>query len=78
MSEYTPTTEEVRRYWVGKWVPSAELEAQFDRWLAEVQRAAAEKAVDAFEDAVLAHIREHGTSTENWPTNPYRKGENDE
>lgn len=58
MSNYVPTTEEVRDGWVclifdggareeakldSRW--NQELsEAQFDRWLAEVERAAAEKA----------------------------------
>lgn len=46
MSDYTPTTEQVRKYWLGKWAPSDNLDAQFDRWLAEVERAAAARALE--------------------------------
>lgn len=75
MSDYTPTTDEVRqRYKAGAWLngdrnpdqfnPSVYTPiyfAEFDRWLAEVERAAAEKAIlklsgtkqaEAFENAV--------------------------
>lgn len=37
MTEYTPTTEQVRKYWLDKWAPSANLDAQFDRWLNEIR-----------------------------------------
>lgn len=48
MSEYVPTTEEIRQGWAefaGFELPAAEADARFTRWLAEVERAAAEKAV---------------------------------
>jgi hypothetical protein len=75
MSEYTPTTRDVRQYWVREWAPSPELEAQFDRWLAEVERAAAEKAWEAgheaFEEAWRSdHLFPYDYATEN----PYRTG----
>ena len=69
MTDYTPTTEEVRlrysdsRYW------GEELDAQFDRWLAEVKAEAWEEGyahgnADAFTEARLDR------------DNPYRNGEN--
>lgn len=49
MSEYMPTTDEIREDWVWD-APTpgmrAEAVATFDRWLAEVRREAAEKAWD--------------------------------
>lgn len=45
----------------------------FRRWIAEETRKAREKAVDDFEEEVLAHIEKQGTSTEGWPKNPHRK-----
>ena len=56
MSDYTPTTEQVRKYWLGKWAPSDNLDAQFDRWLAEVERAAAARALeDAADEIFVPH-----------------------
>lgn len=53
--EYTPTTEEVRlEYMAVRWgkndTVSFEARAEFDRWLAEVERAAAEKALREMRD----------------------------
>lgn len=52
MSDYTPTTEEVRQQYVfsdsvidgTSFEDPAQGEAEFDRWLAQVELAAAEKA----------------------------------
>lgn len=58
MSDHTPTTEQVRNIYANeredelKWdgldddQAIFEMQAEFDRWLAEVERAAAEKAWD--------------------------------
>lgn len=46
MSDYVPTTEDVREGYVEGTGFGEEVYAQFDRWLAEVERAAAEKAWD--------------------------------
>ncbi|UOR02043.1 hypothetical protein MUN77_01545 [Leucobacter allii] len=66
MSEYTPTTEQVRNIyayerenelgWAGLDDDQTifEMQAEFDRWLAEVERAAAEKAWGA----ALNHVEE--------------------
>lgn len=63
MSDYTPTTEEVRKAWAD-WVTSDWLATeQFDRWLAEVR----------------ADIWDEGFSAQLWSEqsrNPYRQGEN--
>lgn len=55
MSEYVPTTQEVRNEWAGSRADSYALavehadaiaEAEFDRWLAGVERAAAARALE--------------------------------
>lgn len=76
MSEHRPTTDEVRRQFatvdVGQYTPDyvvdAEEEAAFNRWLAEVERAAAEKA---FHEGAAAAWS--GKCTNEFPANPYRK-----
>lgn len=53
--QYTPTTDEMRWVYVRDdraALSREEYEAEFDRWLAEVERAAAEKALT---DAADAH-----------------------
>lgn len=66
MSEYTPTTEVVLRYWVREWSPSPELEAQFYRWLATVEREAAARE--------LAHIRREIRSIPHWWNSEEQRG----
>lgn len=48
----------------------------FDRMIAEVERAAAEKAWDACDDAITAALFARGNCRQRcsnaWPTNPYR------
>ncbi len=61
MSDYTPTTEEVRdRY---NTFDNPKTEAEFDRWLSEVIRKAKEEAWD------------EGWVSETFVWNPYRQGE---
>ncbi len=75
MSGYKPTTDEVREaYQEWAWsrrMWSSELEqedgGEFDRWLAEVERAAAENAWGACMDEAA----KQGTIHE--PDNPYRR-----
>lgn len=55
MSGYTPTTEQVRDS-IRTWEIS---EQAFDRWLAEVERAAAEKALSRVRSTIGAYT-EHG------------------
>ncbi|UOQ60365.1 hypothetical protein MUN76_15250 [Leucobacter rhizosphaerae] len=75
MSEYTPTTEEVRS-------AAATLNmcrySEFDRWLAEVERASAEKAWDeACRDTEQYYKRTvvgiPGVDPIKAPMNPYRR-----
>lgn len=85
--EYTPTTDEVRAdYAAGQINPSdphCPVRAEFDRWLAEVERAAAEKAWGECDEVLTSHIdRTSGllqvVTWLTWPTNPYRRGGSDE
>jgi len=78
--EYTPTTEEVRREYAagrGRMGLAIDLDthSDFNRWLAQVERAAAERAWDegwrGREEA--ERTRYHTTSPE--IRNPYREGE---
>ncbi|UXO93877.1 hypothetical protein Pan2_58 [Pseudanabaena phage Pan2] len=88
MTEYTPTTEEVREAFVSHgesaWFPTADsydewkdaggAEGEFDRWLAERDRQVAERAWD--EGA--RHVYEGGKCSfardgDPCPYNPYRK-----
>lgn len=61
LSEYTPTTVEVRNEWAGSRADSYALavehadaiaEAEFDRWLAEVERTAAAQALEEAADEI--------------------------
>ena len=66
MSDYTPTTEEVRLDYAPTKTFPADAEEQFDRWLAEVKAKAWEKGLRAGADDRL------------WiglSDNPYREGE---
>lgn len=72
VSRYTPTIEEVRDAFAGHDFDQAITGAQFDRWLAEVERAAAEKAWD--------EGYEHNCNPSDGPvdksySNPYRRNE---
>ena len=61
MSDYTPTTEEVRDAYAGHDFDYAIAGAQFDRWLAEVERASAEKALlQAADEVELGDWSHHG------------------
>ena len=72
MSDYTPTTEEVRgRYfWYGDYGDKepVEIEAEFDRWLNEVKAQVWEQGY-AIGWATAWHGLEHPAR------NPYRQGE---
>ena len=73
MSDYTPTTEEIRAAYEGQLIKIGEnrfelideglAKAEFDRWLAEVIRKAKEEAWD------------EGWVSETFVWNPYRQGE---
>lgn len=68
MSDYTPTTEDVR------FAASLTLRLDaFDRWLAEVQRRAREEAWAEGFDAGEADAFDHQTWDEPCTPNPYRK-----
>lgn len=74
MSDYTPTTEEVRDAYAGHDFDYAIAGAQFDRWLAEVERAAAEKAwTDGWNEGVdfEVYVRDINQAG----PNPYRLNE---
>ena len=68
MTDYTPTTEEVRlrysdsRYW------GEELDAQFDRWLAEIK-------AEAWEEGALTEWTGFARDKDIISANPYRQGE---
>ena len=72
MSEYTPTTEEVRNALIRS-APLDEWElrgTQFDRWLADVKAQAWEEGYDTCFDLTTK-------PGDTYPyVNPYRKGEN--
>lgn len=81
MSEYTPTTDEIRTRGLEgadlNDLNSDEREAleEFDQWLAEVERAAAEKAWDEREAAFAADLLKplgENLMRETTP-NPYRR-----
>lgn len=72
MSEYTPTTEEVRRLYVRhcslrgrtKYPPLEELEAEFDRWLAAlIREAKAEALNEAAEHVAEQSVRYADTAS---------------
>lgn len=76
MDEYTPTTEQVSDGYSGYWhatsVVGKNARAEFDRWLAEHDRVVAANAWERCDAAINEHVSRDGTSTEGWPTNPYR------
>lgn len=77
MSEYTPPISEVRTHW-GIAVDQhrrAERLAEFDRMIAEVERAAAEKGweegeIAGYEDALA---EQRGIESHEYTSNPYLK-----
>lgn len=82
MSEYTPTTGVVRGAYVEDQIgyampyhiPESEHEERFDRWLAEVERAAAQKAWgEGFQACAEWWEIHHWQHTEAFEGNPYRK-----
>ena len=67
MSDYTPTTEDIRAGWeYATAVIGDEGTAQFDRWLAEVK-------AQAWDRGYEAGLTDFASSM---TTNPYRQGEN--
>ena len=81
---YTPTTEEVldsyRRSIVWARGSGAQSDAEFDRWLAEVRREAAEEAWDRATDLLSAHYLDRVPSAVDRleRSNPYRKEATDD
>ena len=80
MSGYTPTTDEVRHYWVVQGVKRrsrrAERAAEFDRWLAEVRAKAWDEGANS---TILVNWhccrrRAFALAISNQPDNPYREG----
>jgi hypothetical protein len=73
MSDYTPTTEEMRKAYArypGDWIrANREARKQFDRWLAEVKAQAWE------EGNKQAHQDIDGEWPTSYTSNPYREGE---
>lgn len=76
MSEYTPTTDEMRFAWADR-VNKHDQEGaeEFDRWLAEVQREAAEKAWDECYYDTHEWYSTKDETLYTAPENPYRKDE---
>lgn len=64
MTDYTPTTKEVRLDYAPAKTFPADAEEQFDRWLAEVK-------AQAWEEGMLVGQDNYYGS----PSNPYRQGE---
>ena len=89
MTKYTPTVEEVRdryadgRTGIGEWTrfdesvkrAVEEAYAEFDRMIAEVERAAAAKALDEFENELVTRERPEAGAHINMT--PYREGKID-
>lgn len=79
MNEHTPNTDQVRDLWragrhmqlgLSIYLDGERSEGEFDRWLAEVERAAAEKAWD---ECARAQLEYEQSVRREWPWNPYRK-----
>lgn len=77
MSEYTPTTNEVRAYYANGQIngndPSCPVRAEFDRWLTEVERAAAAIALEQAADKFAAEDTDewgYWQDYEGWSTDP--------
>lgn len=81
MSEYVPRTADVRECYASSGdgldfrLRLFERYAEFDRWLAEVQREAAEKAWDRCHDDTHEWYRTVHKTLYTAPENPYRKDE---
>lgn len=81
MSDYTPTTEEVRESYVlmQRCISYPNPEAEFDRWLAEVKAEAVIELVARIEAAVILlgddDITPTGRRMISKVLNPYRQGE---
>lgn len=80
MSENAPTTEDVKEAYANEWDSYNGFQwdkgaaEEFDAWLAEVERAAAEKAWDRSADSAFYNPGVRGQVDH--PVNPYRrKGE---
>lgn len=74
MTDYTPTTEEVRQQWGWNYPDYDNEDVAFDRWLAEVKAEAWSEGFDAGERDVFEHDRTGWDDSPCIP-NPY-KGEN--
>ena len=73
MSDYTPTTEEVRNtFWLGQHSVSdsdwANSEADFNKWLTEVK-------AQVWEEGVLTEWTGFARENDILSANPYRQGE---
>ncbi|MFF8817829.1 hypothetical protein ACF07D_07520 [Leucobacter sp. NPDC015123] len=81
MSDRRPSLTTVRAAWCRAhpfWATTdvEEREAEFDRMIAEVERAAAEKAWDkGLAAAMEAEIKDAGYGNTQYPANPYRRNE---
>lgn len=83
MTEYAPTTEQMREWFAEPSTPKEptsidrhyRYKRMFDRWLSELIRKEREEAVDHYAAQVNAHIEMWGTAVdeEPWPENPYRR-----
>lgn len=79
MSDYTPTTDEVREAWAdSRWDPFGERKwsdhaAEFDRFLAAHDREVAARAWDEGAEAGRLNTYEHRPGRE--MRNPYREGD---
>ena len=79
MNDYTPDTDHVRDLWragrhmqlgLSIYLDGERTEGEFDRWLAEVERAAAEKAWDELAQKLAHDWYWHDGGKDE---NPYRK-----
>lgn len=79
MSEYTPTTNEVREQWgnaVDYYRSPQQRLPGFDRWLSELIRKEREEAWDeGFQGCAEWYEIHHWQHTEVFEDNPYRKGQ---
>ena len=89
MNDYTPDTDHVRDLWragrqmqlgLSIYLDGERTEGEFDRWLAEVERAAAEKGWDERGRARADYSKGHDEDCTGWEDcrcarypNPYRK-----
>lgn len=72
MSDYTPTTEEVRAGYSTATYDDAKAETEFDRWLAEIKAQAWQEGIEAFDVAITKDVDDPWSQL---PDNPYRQGE---